>query len=397
MTAATLNSQIDMNGAVSFRSLRPLRVAVLCDFREENWPSMDLVGDMLVGSLVNEHQSDVQVEQVLPQMPQPFGKNRAGSLKNAHRVIGRFFRYPREIRRLRDRFDLFHIIDHSYAHLALELPPGRVLITCHDLDAFAAVQSSTPKSLLGRAIAKRLLRGMQSAAWIVCPSHATRHELLEHQFAQADRTSVIHNGVHPDFNPDPNPTIDAAISRLLNSGESPEVLHVGSTVRRKRIEDVLGIFAKLRARIPKLRLLRVGGVFTNEQQRLARDLGVAASINVLPHIDAAHLAAVYRRARLIIQPSESEGFGLPVIEAMACGTPVIASDIPALREVGGNATEYCAVGNVAAFSERAFELLHESPSSRENRRRSCFQQASRFSWTKHAAQVAQLYREVLAW
>ncbi len=376
------------------------RVAILCDFREENWPSMDLVGDMLTERLACEHHSRILAEQIVPRMSQPFGSRRAGSLKNAHRVVGRFRTYPQEVRKLRHRFDLFHIVDHSYAHLALELPRERVIITCHDLDAFAALLPGLrSRGLFQRTIAKRLLAGLQRAAWITCDTHATREQLLAHQLARPERTSVVHNGVHPAFTSQANHPADQGVADLLGPGESPEVLHVGSTIARKRIQDVLGVFAKVRARIPKLRLLRVGGVFTSEQQQLVRKLGLADSIDVLPYLDSATLAAVYRRARVVIQPSETEGFGLPVIEAMACGTPVIASDIPALREVGGDAAEYCPVGDIEVWSSRLFALLSEHRNSAEHnaRRQACLQQASRFSWNEYATQMAELYHEVLAW
>ena len=129
------------------RSLRPIRVALLCDYREEKWYSMDLVGDMLTDHLAREHENSVHAEQIVPQMSEPFGSRREGFLKNAHRALGRFVAYPREIRKLRDQFDLFHIVDHSYAHLALELPPERVIVTCHDLDAFSALLPGSPVAL----------------------------------------------------------------------------------------------------------------------------------------------------------------------------------------------------------------------------------------------------------
>jgi glycosyltransferase involved in cell wall biosynthesis len=398
MTTAILQPQIRETQPERMPSLRTIRIAIICDFREEGWPSMDLVGDRLTDQLSRKHKNAIQAKQICPRMPQPFGANRKGTLKNAHRLIGRFFAYPREIRKLRDQFDLFHIVDHSYAHLALELPPERVIVTCHDTDAFAAVLSeSPPRGLFHTRIAKQLLAGLQRAAWITCDTHATRQDLLNQKLVRPERVSVVHNGVHPIFTPSTNPILDKAFASSLGLGESPEVLHVGSTIERKRIEDVLGIFAKMRARIPRLRLLRVGGVFTNEQQRLVRQLGITDSIDVFPHIDTAQLAALYRRARVLIQPSASEGFGLPVIEAMACGTPVIASDIPALREVGGTAAEYCPVGDIEAWVSTTLELLGEDPGRREMRRRECIEQASQFSWSEYASRMVDLYREVLAW
>ena len=83
-----------------------------------------------------------------------------------------------------------------------------------------------------------------------------------------------------------------------------------------------------------------------------RELGLTDAIVVLPMLDRATLAAVYRRSALLLMPSEREGFGLPVLEALACGTPVVASDIEALREVGGFAASYCPVEGIEDWQRR---------------------------------------------
>ena len=79
----------------------------------------------------------------------------------------------------------------------------------------------------------------------------------------------------------------------------------------------------------------------------------------LPFVDRTTLAALYRRATLALLPSEREGFGLPLVESLACGTPVVASDIPALREVGGSAASYCPVADVSAWRDRILALVAE--------------------------------------
>src|SRR5207245_1628164 len=122
---------------------------------------------------------------------------------------------------------------------------------------------------------------------------------------------------------------------------------------------LLRVFAEVRKEFPHARLVRVGGPFTPAQDSLLRQLGLADSVNVLTPLERPILAAVYRRDALVSQTSEGEGFGLPVIEAMACGTPVLASDIPALRQVGGNAAMYCPVAEIATWTESAIALLRE--------------------------------------
>ena len=92
-------------------------------------------------------------------------------------------------------------------------------------------------------------------------------------------------------------------------------------------------------RRPDVRLVRVGGPFTAAQDARIDALGLRRHIRVLPFVERPVLAALYRRAALVLLPSEREGFGLPVVEALACGTPIVASDLPVLREVGGTAAE----------------------------------------------------------
>ena len=113
----------------------------------------------------------------------------------------------------------------------------------------------------------------------------------------------------------------------------------------------------------------------------------------MKNLDRTELATVYRSAALVLVPSDAEGFGLPVIEALACGAIVVASDIPVLREAGGNAATYAPVADVPAWAEVEHSLL-ESPvlaPAREQR----LAWASQFSWTTHAATIAEAYRELL--
>src|SRR5205823_8930738 len=122
---------------------------------------------------------------------------------------------------------------------------------------------------------------------------------------------------------------------------------------------------------PDLRLIRVGGDFTGPLERRLRNLGLQTRTTALPFLDRRVLAAVYRRAALVLLPSEREGFGLPVIEAIACGTPVVASDLGCLREVGEESVTYCAVGDVEAWADAVASLIRErekEPSRFDERR-----------------------------
>jgi len=383
-----------------------MRLALICDFVEENWPSMDLVADMLLDNLRAEYGSAVKATRVRPTMVLRFGRlprfDRKRGAYSSDRLLNRFWDYPRHLARRKREFDLYHIVDHSYGHLIHQLPAERTIVTCHDIDTFRCLlePEREPRSRMFRTMTARILDGFRRAARVSCVSAATRSEILAHRLLAPERAVVIPQGVHPACVPEPDPRCDAEAARLLGpaGGDGVDILHVGSTVARKRIDVLLRVTAAVRQEFPKTRLIRVGGAFSRSQQELAERLNLNQSLVVLPFLNRRLLAAVYRRASLLMQPSEREGFGLPVIEAMACGTPVVASDLPALREAGGPSAAYCPVADVPAWTDSVVELLRERHGRAERwdeRRLAAMAWAAQFSWREHARKTVQVYQELL--
>jgi glycosyltransferase involved in cell wall biosynthesis len=385
-------------------SLLP-RVALISDLREEQWHSMDLVSELLLLGLRDPALRAVEVTELCPRLvrratrlPWAGGVRRVATVD---RLVNRFWDYPRWLRAQTAAFDLFHIVDHSYAHLAADLPPHRTLVMCHDLDAFeAALPGAGRRSPLARVMAQRLIAGIRGAARVVCGSRATRDALIEAGIVPSGRVVVVPYGVHPSCSPRPDVLADADAETLLGpvDPEVPEILHVGSVVERKRIDVLLDVFAAIRARHSRARLVRVGGPLTGAQQRRAARLGITNHIVTMPFIDRHVLAAVYRRAALVLQPSDREGFGLPVAEAMACGTPVVASLLPALCEAGGYAAVYCRVGDLHVWTDTVNGLLDERerrPEMWERRRADSLHAARRFDALAHARGMLEIYRDML--
>lgn len=381
------------------------RVALISDLREEQWHSMDLVSELLLAGLRDPALRAVDATELCPRLvPRATRLPLAGDVRRvatADRIVNRFWDYPRWLRPRAADFDLFHVVDHSYAHLALDLPADRTLVMCHDLDAFAAaLPGSGARSPLARMMASRLLAGIRRAARVVCGSRTICNAVIEARIVPASRIVVVPYGVHPSCSPRADWLADAEAEARLGplDSEVPELLHVGSVVPRKRIDLLLDVFAAVRARHPRARLVRVGGALTAAQQRQAARLGVAEQIVTLPFIDRRVLAAVYRRAALVLQPSEREGFGLPVAEAMACGTPVVASLLPALNEVGGCAAVYCRVGDARVWSETVNSLLDERerrPEMWRRRQSDALRAARRFDPVDHARGMLAVYRDML--
>ena len=375
--------------------MKPLRVGIVCDLAEERWTSMDLIADMLLTQLRTASNG-----RVVPTRLQPAMRSRCTSLPVVgassralliDRLLARMWDYPKWLRRRAADFAVFHIVDHSYAHLSRVLPPGRTVVTCHDVDAIhAAIPNGRGPFNPERLLAQRVLDGLAGAAHVTCVSQATRAQLLATGAISPHRVSVVHEGVHPSCTPAP-PTSEGRAGR--------ELLHVGSTVSRKRIDVLVEVFAALRQFEPDLRLVHAGGQLTGEQRARASQLGVLEAITDMPPLTRDQLAEVYRRALLVLLPSDREGFGLPLVEAMACGTPVVASEIPALKEIGGHAAVYCRPGAIKEWVETVRMLLHQHahhPEEWQARREAGIRNAARFSWNAYAAEMAKIYFRLVA-
>jgi glycosyltransferase involved in cell wall biosynthesis len=381
------------------------RLALLSDYLEEGWPSMDLAADMLMRELACRRSTGLRVSQIRPPFVRRFSrmKSRRGKhLFNADRLLNRFLDYPRYLRKRLGEFDLFHVADHTYAHLATVAGGERCVVTCHDIDAFRPLIETQRNGYSGlmRKAAGRILDGLGGAALVSCDSGATRNDLLRYRLAAPERLSVNPNGVAEVFTPRAEAGADGAARRLLGEpgGGRLELVNVGSTIARKRIDVLLRVFAALRRIVPGARMIRIGGAFTPDQHNLISQLRLPPdSITVLPFVAPEVLAAVYRRAMIAVLPSEYEGFGLPVLEAQACGTPVVLSEIPVFREIGGPAAAFCPVADVDRWTGALLKLLderRENPQQWRERVEAGASWAGRFTWKDYADRAVQLYKSI---
>lgn len=360
---------------------------------------MDLCAEMLLAHMGAASDGRFEVERICPSFRRQFTRfpilGRRRSAFNADRLLNRHFHYPAYLSRLRRRpagFDAFHVVDHSYAQLVHALPPDRTGVYLHDLDAFRSLlePGREPRPRWFRLMMRRVLTGLQKAELVFYSTQAVRGQVERHGLLDPGRLVHAPYGVCPEFTAeehDPPPKLPPLIA------DGPFLLHVGSCNPRKRIDVLLDAFSAARKRRPELHLIKVGGEWSDDHRARIERLGVAPALHHLPGIDRLTLAALYRRAALVLQPSEAEGFGIPVAEALACGAPVLASDLPVLREVGGDAAVYCPVGDVPAWANAITHLL-DNPTSAPSRPKR-LAQAARFSWAAQARTIAAAYLQLL--
>ncbi len=233
---------------------------------------------------------------------------------------------------------------------------------------------------------QRTLDGFRKAAVIFYSTHEVGRQIRLHQLVGPEKLIHAPYGIAPEF------CIGAdleEIEPLPNLGSRPILLHVGSCIERKRIDVLLDVFAEVRRSYPELTLVQVGGDWTPEQRKQISRLELADSLQQLRGLSRSTLAGLYRRASLVLQTSEAEGFGLPVVEALACGALIVASDLPVLREVGGAGVCYAPVADVAAWTETVVKLLADPTAAPSRAARAL--QASKYSWEAQARIISDAY------
>ncbi len=376
-----------------------MKLGIVCDYYEENWMSMDICAQMLGDGLLNMNR-EIHPTQIRPQFQWRFQYLHAVMGKrhsfNADRLINRYWEYPRYLRSHHQDYDLFHIADHSYAHLAHTLPIDRTGVFCHDLDAFQAIikPEQYTGSRIYRELSKQILKGMQKAGIVFYTTNAVRQQIEQSQLIDPARLVSAPLGVSPEYQISPLPDNKVAVELQKKLQGQPYLMHVGSCISRKRIDVLLNVFAQLRDRMPELLLVKVGGEWSQSQRQQITDLQIGEKIFHLTKIPNQTVAALYQQAALVMITSELEGFGLPAIEALACGAIVMASDIPALREVGGDAVIYCPVGDIARWVDSAHQALLLPDSTPLLAQR--LAQASHYSWEQHAKSVMTAYIRLAA-
>ena len=292
---------------------------------------------------------------------------------------------------VRHRPDLFHS-----PHYVLPLrTPTRVVVTIHDL-IHLRLPELLPSRLALFYARFFLRRAVRRAERILTVSAATAADLKRYLGVDAGRITVTWNGVDDAFRRRFEP---AELTReLADLGLAPGYfLSLGNPKPHKNLERVLRAFARLPPDGP--RLVIAGAPQTGEAaDRIAswsRDLGLGERLTVLGRIAPRHLPALVQGALALVFPSLYEGFGLPLAEAMAAGTPAIASTTPALVEVAGGAAELVDPLDVGAIAA-AMARLAGDPDRRQELAAAGRTRSEAFRWEALAAATLAVYRQVLA-
>ncbi|MBM4168214.1 MAG: glycosyltransferase family 4 protein [Ignavibacteria bacterium] len=288
------------------------------------------------------------------------------------------------------RADLLHI-----PHYTLPLfCEGRSVVTIHDL-----IQLKFPQyfNALKRGYARGVIsHAVRNAGAVIAVSQTTKNDLLDMFSVDEARIHVVHNGVSSVYSVE-NDT--ARIDHFLNDANvfRPYLLYVGSLKPHKNIGLLLDSFARLHQADPQLQLVMAGERLEQYPRLLdrAKSLGVWNAIRELRTLSRNELRLLYNGAALLVMPSQYEGFGLPPLEAMACGTPVVSSAGGSLPEIVGDAAIVVAEPSPDDWA-RAIDDVRKDEGLQRKMREKGLRRAAAFSWVRCASMTLQVYRQVLA-
>jgi len=288
----------------------------------------------------------------------------------------------------RDRAELYH----APHYVCPPWLPCPAVVTVHDL-----IHLRFPvrrRHVLAPLYARVMLRlAVRRARRLITVSESTRQDLVERLGARPERIRVIPNGVGAPFEPAPSPeTASPALDELGVS--RPYFLFAGNPLPHKNLARLLDAFAGLPPALGRLVLVGIPPASRATVDALCAAPGLGARVRVLPPVPALALARLYQSATVVVVPSLWEGFGLAALEAMACGTPVIAAKRGGLPEVVGDAGLLVDPSNVDALREAMYTLAGQEPLRAALRARG-LARARAFSWRHVAEATVAVYREAL--
>jgi glycosyltransferase involved in cell wall biosynthesis len=283
--------------------------------------------------------------------------------------------------------ELFHATNYF-------VPPARKakrIVTIHDLTFVVVPQYCSPRIV--RPFAAGVIeRFAAESDAIIAYSQSTKNDIVSILGIPEPKISVIYMAVDDDFG---FSTEEADWLERTYHVVRPYVLFVGMLEPRKNVLSILRAFDAVRDEVPH-QLVLVGdrGWMYEEIFQLCDQLGLGDRARFIGFVGHDKLAAFYRYADVLLFPSFYEGFGLPVLEAMQCGCPVITARNSSLPEVGGDAALYVDAADWQMLAEQLNTVLKDE-SLRDTLARKGREQAARFSWKRSAAQTLDLYREVV--
>lgn len=314
-------------------------------------------------------------------------------IKNPFEKISKtYLWYPYAFLKLKRKYKGLDVIHNpSQVPTIFNSKDQRYVVTVYDLTPFITPKEHTTiRVSIYRTFFPRTLK---TADMIIVDSYSTKNDIVRYFKIPEEKLRVIHLGVDEDYKPLPEDNVEK-IKQKYNLNY-PFILYVGTLEPRKNIPTLIKAFYKLKkSGLPhKLVITGKKGWKYKDIFELIDKLELQKDVVFTGYVPKEDLPALYNAADLFIYPSLYEGFGLPPLEAMACGTPVITSNTSSLPEVVGNAGIMVDPYDVDGLAKVMYEVL-TNEGLREELRKKGLERAKLFSWKKTAEETLKVYEEV---
>jgi glycosyltransferase involved in cell wall biosynthesis len=285
--------------------------------------------------------------------------------------------------------DLLHSL-----HYTMPLAyPGRTVVTFHDMTFFLYPHHHTlPKRYFFRFFIRASSR---QAVALIADSESTRQDAIRLVGVSPGKIFTVQLGVTQEFHPIRDNSI---LQQARQKYHLPEhfLLYVGMIEPRKNLPLLLQSFAAIAHQMPDYRLVIVGpkGWMVDNMLQQTEQLNISDKVHFTGYVEQADLPLIYNMADVFIYPSVYEGFGLPVLEAMACGIPVITSNVSSMPEIVGDAGVLFAPNDSQDLARSLLNLIN-NPMDRQRLSLMGLERAASFTWNSTAEKTIAVYRHVL--
>lgn len=295
------------------------------------------------------------------------------------------------------RGNILHIPQIMGCALQLWNPVRPSVATIHDLGFMDFPDEWKMLDPITRQVLRLSLAGLKRFQWYIAVSEFTRQSMIKHLGIDSNCITIINPGIDHDC------FLPADCSRAAHANHIPDnvknsfplLLYVGTEIPRKNFSVLLEVVARLSRKYPNIKLIKIGSAggeqFRKATLKIIQSLGLEDAVILFDSITDADLRMFYSCADIFVTASKLEGFGLPVLEAMACGTPVVCSDAGSLTEVGGEAAAFVKADDIDGWCSVICEIIDNYDRSREMVAMG-LAQAQKFSWKAAAQQTAEVYK-----
>lgn len=301
----------------------------------------------------------------------------------------KYFFYYRVQKKIPE-YDLYLIANQNLSFLKLKPK----IVFCHDI-----IHRAYPGSKKYWLPSKLLYSGLKKAEFIIAASESTKRDLIRYYSIPEKRISVVYEGInHKKFKPENNSSLNIYRKYKLSSRHK-YVFHLSSEISRKNVDGLVKAFKQLKTRykLTNLKLLKAGSPQYQKDRRrllkLIKRLDLQEEVIFLDHVSEEDLPGLYNIAELFVFPSFYEGFGLPLLEAMACETPIITSNTSSLPEIVGNAGILVSSEDIDSIARAMGEVL-TNERLREDMISKGLKRAGMFSWKIAAEETLKICEKV---